>query len=334
MQYTRFFAFVLVAVVVAVTAVAQVSVNTSSDSRKMGAIETPTDCASVHARVLTSDGRPESGASVELRSLDDGTVQALDGSLASSLNDCIKPGWYRAVAQAGMAYAAEDVQVVSGDQTVTLRLDGSSTASGGATVSTASLLVPGKARNALRKARELIVKARYADSLHWIEKALQIYPQSSEAYQLRGMVSMLQHQGGSALADFQRAIRLDANNALPRIMVGSVLNDQQRYNDALTALTAALPLAPNSWQLDYELGRAYAGVGRLKDALRVLTRAIQINPDFAALRLARGMVLLHTRDFADASADLDAFLHTNPSPSDAKAAQQMLAEAKAGQHIK
>ncbi len=74
------------------------------------------------------------------------------------------------------------------------------------------------------------------------------------------------------------------------------LLSQNRYDDAIKALSAALQRDPTSgeslWLL---LARCYESVGKPEDALRVLQEGVRVKPDSQRLSLTLGEVLFHLR---------------------------------------
>ena len=288
------------------------------------------NCGSVAATVVTSANRMVTDATIELRSMTDDVVAPDTMPVSGSLElDCVPPGSYRLTARRGGAEVVEQIQVMPGPQTFVLHLNSSAGGEGGQTVSATTLALPKKAREALQKAREKIAKGDSASALRFIERALKAAPQASVAYELRGLVRLLNGRPQSAMDDLQQAIQLDPSNAQARIMMGAALNNARRYQQALLALDGARPLAPASWQENFETGRAYAGMGRLADAVRAFTRALQLNPTFMPLRLARGTVLFAAHQFSAAATDLSAYLHNAPKGVDVQGARQMLSEATA-----
>src|SRR5437667_88216 len=93
------------------------------------------------------------------------------------------------VATSGVVEARERVFVDEGFASVNLRLPqvANSEAGNRDTVSVAQMKVPGKARDALKKAREYMQKQKLDDSAKYVAKALEIYPQFAEALALRGL---------------------------------------------------------------------------------------------------------------------------------------------------
>lgn len=296
------------------------------------ASQSVTDCGTVVVSTETSDGRAARNAIIELRSMTDGTIAPDSTPVTGNPElDCVPPGRYQLTARIGVTEVSRQIDVQPGPQTYVLQIKTPSAADGHDTISAATLQVPKKAREALRKAREQIAKNDYDGALRLAEQAMKIDPQASDAYEVRGLVRLITHQLPAAMDDLNQSIKLDPSNAQARIMMGAALNDSNDYKQALTALDGARPLAPNSWQENFESGRAYAGMGKLAEAARAFTRALHSNPTFAPLLLARGSVLLAARQFSAAAKDFSEYIHTAPKDLQAKNAERMLAVATAAE---
>jgi tetratricopeptide (TPR) repeat protein len=267
------------------------------------------------------------------RGVENGVDQSLDLGPRSSVDmNCTAPGWYRVTARSGNAETTEDVNVGPGQaQAVTLRLATvTGAASGGATVSAAQLREPEKVRKQLEKARQRLSKQDLVGAMKYINDALKAYPQSSEAYQLRGLVTLTEGHPNEAVSDLDRAVKLDSNNVTAHIVLGAALNAVSKFKEAAMSLRSVLPKAPQVWQIQYELGKAYAGMGELKDALAAMDRAFSMNPKFAPIRYARGAILFHAHQYADAVRELKQYLQDDPKGDHSESARHLLAKAQAG----
>lgn len=288
-------------------------------------------CGTISTRVVTPGGQSLSGASVEMHAIGEvaPTGLAID-SLSDADSHCTAPGWYRITAHYGRSQSSEDVNVGPGQVVmITLRLPLDSATGGAATVSAAQLQVPQKVRKALEKAQNRLLKKDDAGAMKFIGEALKAYPDSSEAYRLRGLISLMNGHAGDAVNDLNHAVKLDSNNVMARIILGAAFNTMSNFREALTSLNAVLPMAPQSWQAQYELGKAYAGVGDMSHAMAAIDRALAMNPGFAPMRFMRAQLLVRVHQYAAAVRDLHQFLHEAPSGPDSDRARHLLASVQA-----
>ncbi len=289
-------------------------------------------CGSISANIVGSEGQPVMGATMELKGMENGLMQNFDtGSQPTIEVSCVEPGWYRVTARAANVQSTEELNVISGEaQTVTLRLPSTESRSRTATVSAMQLRVPSKARKQIEKAEQRMLKQDFDGALKYIDESLKIYPDNSEAYRLRGLVSLTEGHADKAVDDLDHAVKLDSSNAMAHIILGAAFNALSKFKQAVVSITAALPIAPHAWQAQYELGKAYAGMGELKQAMAALDRAAAINPKFPAIRYVRGAVLLQARQYAAAAHELKQYLQDDPNGPDTANARQLLVSAETG----
>jgi tetratricopeptide (TPR) repeat protein len=166
-------------------------------------------------------------------------------------------------------------------------------------------------KEAAAQARQLYEKAialdpQYADAYAWLsytywreyvfrwstdpqtlERALTLVHQALTlddslpiAHSLLGYVQAQKQQYDQALAEGERAIALDPNNADSYARQADVLNLAGRFEDALRLMEQAIRLNPRypPWYL-VELGVAYHSTGRYAEAITVLQEAIDRNPN-------------------------------------------------------
>jgi adenylate cyclase len=176
-------------------------------------------------------------------------------------------------------------------------------------------------KEAAAQARQMYEKAialdpRYADAYAWLsytywrewvsrwstdpqtlERALTLVQQALAlddslpiAHSLLGYVQAQKQQYDQALAEGERAIALDPNNADSYARQADVLNLAGRFADALRLMEQAMRLNPRCpfWYL-VELGVAYNSTGRYAEAIAVLQEAIDRNPHHF---LAQGTLVL------------------------------------------
>ncbi len=93
------------------------------------------------------------------------------------------------------------------------------------------------------------------------------------------LVSMRRYD--EAVAEAERAQRLDPVSAEASQMLGMVLVLAQRYDQAITQLRGALELDPNYFYAEDFLGRAYEQTRRMPEALAAYQRAVELDPNNA-----------------------------------------------------
>jgi len=149
---------------------------------------------------------------------------------------------------------------------------------GHATISAAQLRVPGKARDAYRKARFAMSENKLGDAARYIEKALSSYPRYTEALTLRAALEMQDTKSSErAKDDAEKAIEYDPNYAEAYIVLGAAYNYLRQFDDAIRTLDRAIALLPAIWQGYYEMSVALLGKGDFVGGLRQAERASSLD---------------------------------------------------------
>jgi tetratricopeptide (TPR) repeat protein len=182
-----------------------------------------------------------------------------------------------------------------------------------------ALRAPEKAQRAVQKAAKAIHDNQSDIAETELSRALQIYPDYSLALSLRALVNMNKNPSG-ATADLDRAIRVDPSFGLPYVMLASVYNDIERYDDASPLILRAVQLLPSAWQVRFELARTLFGRNQTAEALKEVTSAIQrvasdataTHKGRASLHFLRGRILVHQHEFAAAKLEFQMTVSEEP----------------------
>lgn len=290
---------------------------------------------SISGSVSGPDNRPAGNVRVELRDGRTGgpVTSAYTGVGGNFEFSQLPPGSYEVVASSGMQQVQERVELTSMSTSVSLRLPASKPApadgNGRQTVSVSQYRVPEAARAELKKAREATLKRNLDEAHQHIEKALGFYPSYADALTLRAILKLDARDPNGAVTDLQKAIQSDGSYAMAYMVLGSALNNQLKFDEAIRALQRGESLAPGTWQVYYEMGRAYAGKADYESAMRALDRAQTLAPqEYPPIHVVRAHSLMGLTRYSDAVAELQAYLRKNPAGPDAERAQRMLEKAK------
>src|SRR5215472_12691524 len=195
--------------------------------------------------------------------------------------DRVPSGTYKVVATAGLAQSSERVQTNSWNSSVAIHMAANDVPQDGIqgeSVSVAQLKIPGKARDEYRKAHAAMEKEKLDDASRHLEKALTIAPDYADALTLRAVLELNHQNSQAAKADLDKAIKADPNLAVAYLVMGSALNMESKFDDALRSLQRGESLAPNSWQAHFEMAKAYIGKEEYQQALGHLQRAESMAP--------------------------------------------------------
>jgi len=105
------------------------------------------------------------------------------------------------------------------------------------------------------------------------------YPDDPRPLVGLGLVRRLQGRIDEAVAEFRRALRLDATNVVAVRGIGVCLLETDRTTEALTWLERAFEIEPTSLQTRAFLARAYGYVDRFDDAEEIFGRFVSSNPE-------------------------------------------------------
>ena len=295
--------------------------------------QAPTGSISGSAR--TADNKPAHDARVELLDVTTGQVVASGYTNQGGSFDFnnVANGSYEVSVVSGLDEARERVEVQGLGATVNLRFSPSQGADAGnrSTVSIADFKVPGKARDALKKARAAVSKQQFDDASRYVEEALQLYPRYSEALTLRGILKLDGNKIAEACDDFDQAIKADNSNATAYFALGAAYNMSSRFDDALRTIDRGIALAPNTWQAYFEMGKAFLGKGSYDAAIRQLNKAEDTAPkSYPLIHLVKAHALLGLKDYAQAMAELQWYIEKAPKDDRNTAdARQLLDQARA-----
>jgi Tfp pilus assembly protein PilF len=245
----------------------------------------------------------------------------------------IAPGMYTVIATSGLQQASERVDATNFSNSVNVRMQGvGKPADGisGNSISIAQYRVPAKAREAYRKAHEAVEKGKLDDAHKHLTKALELCPNYADALTLHAVLELNHQDSQAAMVDLDKAIQADGNYAMAYLVMGSALNMQSKFDEAIRALQRGQSLSPDSWQAYFEMGKSYIGKADYPAALRQLERAQSLAPaEYPLIYLLRAHVLLAMKQFPEAMTALQAYLQKDPNGANSEQAQKMLQQAQA-----
>jgi tetratricopeptide (TPR) repeat protein len=142
---------------------------------------------------------------------------------------------------------------------------------------------------------------RYLDAQMCCQQALATDPDYADALHLMGLLSHHTQQYDHAIEWFARAIRQDPKPAYLSSL-GTTLQRQGRYEEALKTFDKALQLKPDDVELWTNLGNVLAQLERLDDALFSYEQALKLNPRHWDTACRSAVVLRGLKRFEEAAA--------------------------------
>ena len=116
----------------------------------------------------------------------------------------------------------------------------------------------------------------------------------------------------SSIALFSQAIAVDPNNAPAQDLLGTALNGEEHFSDAVEHFAAAVRLQPQNFEYQYNLGRALIDDGRFAEAEGPLAAALKQNPNDAILRNTLGVALMQTGKTHEAQNEFSQAIELKP----------------------
>lgn len=145
-----------------------------------------------------------------------------------------------------------------------------------------------------------------------LDKAIEINPENSEAYQARALLRLQNDDPEGAVADLKTLLEKDPTNTAAAVAASETLLQLDRTEDAEALLEKALTAQPSAalYMLRAEIRRA---ADKNDEALADLDRAIAIEPQNPVALLLRAEAKLRNEDIAGAKSDVDAALAVQPA---------------------
>jgi tetratricopeptide (TPR) repeat protein len=273
-----------------------------------------------HCSVTDAGGRPLSGISLELRSavppLEQ--IRSLTNSDGTFTFEGLRAGEYVLTVAGGILLPPKHVQV-NGESvaTLSLQLPLAAPAVPGrdpGVISVHQLDVPPKAQEAMHKAYEAWIRDDFPQSLDFAQHALQLRPDYGPALALVGLLHLKLGHPTEAVPVLLQAVRQAPSSPGSYLVLASAYNQLHQNDDALQALSLASKLAPEDWQLHYEMGRAYVGEARFALALSEFEHAQRISgPDNPVIHLGKAHAMLGLGDYPGARDELETVARSSPN---------------------
>lgn len=122
-------------------------------------------------------------------------------------------------------------------------------------------------------------------------RAIKLDPSFATAYYNRGLLYEKFERYKAALADFGQAIKLDPDGAVAYSNRGSVYDNLKQYQQALSEYNRAIELDPNFAPAYYNRGNTFTNLKQHEQALADYNQTIKLDPNFAPAYVNIGVTL-------------------------------------------
>ena len=170
---------------------------------------------------------------------------------------------------------------------------------------------------------------RTADSKKYLEKAVQIDPDSATALRQLGELELAARDYPKAATHLKRAVELQPNDATAAFEAGQALEKTGDYAGARTALEASLKLNAGDTNARLLLGHVCLKLKDGRAADDQFEAALLVDSDNVDGRLGLAEAQIMKGDFAAARPDLEQLTKSNPTNAEA---WRLLAKAYQGLH--
>jgi tetratricopeptide (TPR) repeat protein len=149
-------------------------------------------------------------------------------------------------------------------------------------------------------------------SLQHFQKAVDLYPNYAEAYQLMGVVNLETGKFADAEPQLAKATEIEPKLTTAFFALGICRNQMAKYAEAETALARGLELDPNSADGHYHIAEAYWNLGRFDDSEPHARKSLELKPDMAPAHVLIGNSMLRKRDAPGALKEFKEYLRLAP----------------------
>ena len=178
-------------------------------------------------------------------------------------------------------------------------------------LNTAVTMQPGNVWNHYHLGMLLYSTSRFGLAVHHFRQAIQIQPRFGKAYDALGLVREEIEGTDSAIQAYRTAIALNEQQgqreASPYFNLGRLLLRQDRPQESLPLLEAAVELNSISAEAFYLLGKALYQVGREKDAVRAMQQSARLDVDFPEPHYFMSRIYLKRQQTKEARKEAEIF---------------------------
>lgn len=160
--------------------------------------------------------------------------------------------------------------------------------------------------------------AELQTALSELTKAMPIAPQQGRIYQLRGEVQVKLAAPVEALADYQRAIRLDPSptrRAASFREIGFIHQRAKRLPESLTAFDQSLSQNPRDANVIRQRAEVLLGLERFEEAVAGFTKFLELEGPVGDVYRARGSAYAKLEKYREAINDYTMSLQYEPAPN-------------------
>jgi tetratricopeptide (TPR) repeat protein len=159
--------------------------------------------------------------------------------------------------------------------------------------------------------------ADWRDGLTFWSKTAAASPRSPIAHNHLGLEFYYRQRYDNAIAEFEQALQIDAEDDDAYNNLATVYYAQERYEDAEAAFQQALALAPEQALIHYNLGAVYERLEDPESAIAAYQAALNLDPYLESAHFNLGLVYHRQERWAEAIFMFERLLDINPDSLEA-----------------
>jgi len=197
-------------------------------------------------------------------------------------------------------------------------------------VAEASQQIPKNARKAFEEALKLKTDNQLDQSLKMFTRAIDYYPSYFQALAERGQLHIAKNQNAQAIADFERALKLNEEWGPALRGLGYCYLEQQKFEDAARFLERAVAAEPGVANTHLFLGIASLALDRRDPAKSALQESLRLDPKIAVTaHIYLADLYARQERFTDAADELRIYLSASPGAPNAARLKEKEASLRA-----
>ena len=141
---------------------------------------------------------------------------------------------------------------------------------------------------------------KFADALQETNSRLKVHPDSSQLYNIQGMINIALKQDDEAILSFNNAVKRDASHASAHYNLGVLLRRKGRFKESVESYKKAIHTNPGYVQAHNNLGTLLKDQGKYKEAIDCFKKAVKLKPDHYTAYYNMGLTYLNLSDNKEA----------------------------------
>jgi tetratricopeptide (TPR) repeat protein len=172
---------------------------------------------------------------------------------------------------------------------------------------------PNDAQSYFNRGKANIAKGQYDQAISDYTKAIELNPNSAEAYRLRGDAYLFfKGQLDLAISDYNKVLEIRPKDSGTYLNLGVAYGNKGQYDLAISDFNKALEINPSYAEAYDNRGSAYVAKGQYDQAISDFNKVLEINPRNPGAYTNRGTAYMNKGQYDQAISDHTKALEINP----------------------